>query len=58
MRYVAKHLVSRGQPVVTSVTGESRSTGSFNLPTNISRQTDADTSESGPCRSKIDQKQS
>ena len=40
-----KHLVSRGQPVVTSVTGESRSTGSFNLPTNISRQTDADTSE-------------
>ena len=40
-----KHLVSRGQPVVTSVTGESRSTGSFNLPTNIFGQTDADTSE-------------
>ena len=35
----AEHLVSRGQPVVTSVTGESRATGPFNLSTNTSQQT-------------------
>ena len=34
-----EHLVSRGQPVVTSVTGESRATGPFNLSTNTSQQT-------------------
>ena len=35
----AEHLVSRGQPVVTSVTGESRATGPFNLSTNTYLQT-------------------